>query len=132
MQPLSHKIFITRLAAAVLCGLLMASCQPEQQAASMPPAAPTVSVVTVQPQPVLLTTELPGRTSAYRIAEIRPQVNGLIQKRIFTEGTDVQAGDLLYQIDPAPFRAALKNAEAALVRSEANLPAIRSRTERYK
>jgi len=98
----------------------------------MPPPAPTVSVVTVQPQPVLLTTELPGRTSAYRIAEIRPQVNGLIQKRIFTEGTDVQAGDLLYQIDPAPFRAALKNAEAALVRSEANLPAIRSRTERYK
>jgi len=132
MQPLSHKIFITRLAAAVLCGLLMAGCQPEQQAASMPPAAPTVSVVTLQPQPVLLTTELPGRTSAYRIAEIRPQVNGLIQKRIFTEGTDVQAGDLLYQIDPAPFRAALKNAEAALVRSEANLPAIRSRTERYK
>lgn len=132
MQPLSHKIFITRLAAAVLCGLLMAGCQPEQQAASMPPPAPTVSVVTVQPQPVLLTTELPGRTSAYRIAEIRPQVNGLIQKRIFTEGTDVQAGDLLYQIDPAPFRAALKNAEAALVRSEANLPAIRSRTERYK
>jgi len=132
MQPLSHKIFITRLAAAVLCGLLMASCQPEQQAASMPPAAPTVSVVTLQPQPVLLTTELPGRTSAYRIAEIRPQVNGLIQKRIFTEGTDVQAGDLLYQIDPAPFRAVLKNAEAALVRSEANLPAIRSRTERYK
>jgi membrane fusion protein (multidrug efflux system) len=110
----------------------MASCQPEQQAASMPPAAPTVSVVTLQPQPVLLTTELPGRTSAYRIAEIRPQVNGLIQKRIFTEGTEVQAGDLLYQIDPAPFRAALKNAEAALVRSEANLPAIRSRTERYK
>ena len=132
MQPLSHKIFITRLAAAVLCGLLMAGCQPEQQAASMPPAAPTVSVVTLQPQPVLLTTELPGRTSAYRIAEIRPQVNGLIQKRIFTEGTDVQAGDLLYQIDPAPFRAVLKNAEAALVRSEANLPAIRSRTERYK
>ena len=132
MQPLSHKIFITRLAAAVLCGLLMASCQPEQQAASMPPPAPTVAVVTVQPQPVLLTTELPGRTSAYRIAEIRPQVNGLIQKRIFTEGTDVQAGDLLYQVDPAPFQAALKNAEAALVRSEANLPAIRSRTDRYK
>jgi membrane fusion protein (multidrug efflux system) len=120
------------LAAAVLCGLLVASCQPEQQAASMPPAAPTVSVVTVQLQPVLLTTELPGRTSAYRIAEIRPQVNGLIQKRIFTEGTDVQAGALLYQVDPAPFRAVLKNAEATLVRSEANLPAIRSRTDRYK
>ena len=132
MQPLSPKILLTQLAAAVLCGLLMASCQPEQQAASTPPAAPAVSVVTVQPQPVLLTTELPGRTSAYRIAEIRPQVNGLIQKRIFTEGTDVQAGDLLYQIDPAPFRAALKNAEAALVRSEANLPAIQSRAQRYK
>ena len=84
-----------------------------------------VAVVTVQTQPVVLTTELPGRTSAYRIAEIRPQVNGIIQKRLFTEGSDVKAGQVLYQIDPAPFQAALDNAKAALARAEANLPAIR-------
>jgi len=132
MQPLSHKISITRLAAAVLCGLLMASCQPGQQQAPPPAPTPQVAAVTVQPQQILLTTELPGRTSAYRMAEIRPRVNGLVLKRLFTEGADVQAGNLLYQIDPAPFQAALANAKAALGRSEANLPAIRSRVARYQ
>jgi membrane fusion protein (multidrug efflux system) len=93
---------------------------------------PEVAATTIQPQQVVLTTELPGRTSAFLVAEIRPQVNGLIQKRLFTEGSDVKAGDVLYQIDPAPFQAALNNAEAALGRSQASLPSIRSRTERYK
>lgn len=88
--------------------------------------------MTIAPQTVLLTTELPGRTSPYRIAEIRPQVNGLIQKRLFTEGSDVQAGQDLYQIDPAPFQAALDNAKAALGRVEANMPALRSRADRFK
>jgi len=86
----------------------------------------------VQTQKIMLTSELPGRTSAFRVAEIRPQVSGLIQKRLFTEGSDVKAGQVLYQIDPAPFQAALDNAKAALGRAEANLPAIRSRAERYK
>ena len=93
---------------------------------------PAVSVVTVLPQKVTLTTELPGRTSAYRIAEIRPQVNGLIEKRLFTEGSMVTAGEALYQIDPAPFKAALENAKAALGRSRATLPAVQSRAQRYK
>jgi membrane fusion protein (multidrug efflux system) len=110
----------------------MASCQPGQQQAPPPAPTPQVTVVTVQPQQILLTTELPGRTSAYRMAEIRPRVNGLVLKRLFTEGADVQAGELLYQIDPAPFQAALANAKAALGRSEANLPAIRSRVARYQ
>jgi len=86
---------------------------------------PEVATVTLAKQSVLLTTELPGRTSSYRIAEIRPQVNGLIQKRLFTEGSDVQADQELYQIDPAPFQAALDSAKA-------NLPALRSRANRYK
>lgn len=93
--------------------------------------APEVSVVKVQTERVTLTTELPGRTSAFRVAEIRPQVSGIIKTRLFTEGSDVKAGDVLYQIDPAPFQAALDNASAALARSEANLPAIRLRVERY-
>jgi membrane fusion protein (multidrug efflux system) len=78
-----------------------------------PPPMPSVSFVAVQPEKLVLTTELPGRTAAFRIAEIRPQVSGIIQKRLFTEGADVKAGDVLYQIDPAPFQAALDNAEAS-------------------
>ena len=97
-----------------------------------PPPVPEVAVVTVRPEPVELTTELPGRTSAYRVAEIRPQVNGLIQKRLFKEGSDVKAGEVLYQIDPAPYQSALTNARASLSRAEANLPGIRSRVGRYK
>ena len=93
---------------------------------------PEVSVAAVQTERVVLTTELPGRTSPYLVAEIRPQVNGLIQKRLFTEGSDVKDGQELYQIDPAPFQAALDNAKAALGRAEANLPALRSRVNRYK
>lgn len=75
---------------------------------------PQVSVITVKPQSVTISTELPGRTSAYMIAEVRPQISGLIQKRLFTEGADIAAGGLLYQIDPAPFQAALDNANANL------------------
>ena len=123
------------LAGVLLSALVMAGCQGEQKQQAASPAsapAPQVAAVTIQPQPIMLTTELPGRTSAYRVAEIRPQVNGLIQKRLFTEGADVKAGDVLYQIDPATFEAALSNAEAGLGRSEANLPAIRSRVARYE
>jgi membrane fusion protein (multidrug efflux system) len=80
----------------------------------------------------VLTSELPGRTSAYLIAEIRPQVNGIIQERRFSEGSDVKAGSILYQIDPAPYQAAYDNAVAALARSEANLPPIRLKAERFK
>ena len=93
---------------------------------------PEVAVMTVEPQQIVLTTELPGRTATYRIAEIRPQVNGLIQKRLFEEGAYVKVGDVLYQIDPAPLQAALDSAKAALRRSEANLPAIKAREERFK
>ena len=83
-----------------------------------------MAVVAVQAEPVAITTELPGRTSAYLIAEVRPQVSGIIQKRLFTEGADVKAGDVLYQIDPAPYQAAYDNAKAALARAEANLPPV--------
>jgi membrane fusion protein (multidrug efflux system) len=93
---------------------------------------PQVSFVTVRPKKIMLSTELPGRTAAFRVADIRPQVSGLILKRLFEEGADVKAGQILYQIDPAPFQAALGNARAALGRAKANLPAVRSRVERYE
>jgi membrane fusion protein (multidrug efflux system) len=97
-----------------------------------PPPMPEVAVVTIQPKPVVTTTELAGRTSANLVAEVRPQVSGIIQKRLFTEGSDVKAGQALFQIDPALYQAALNNAEAALGRSEANLPAIRLKTDRLR
>ncbi|NCC25853.1 MAG: efflux RND transporter periplasmic adaptor subunit [Deltaproteobacteria bacterium] len=100
------------------------------QQASPPP--PEVAVVTMTPRPVVLTVELPGRTASRGVAEIRPQVSGILQKRLFEEGADVKAGDLLYQIDPTPFRVALDSAKASLAKAKAHLPAIRSRAERYK
>jgi membrane fusion protein (multidrug efflux system) len=121
----------TVILAASLGGLLPAGCVVKQEAP--PPAvAPEVAVFTVQSQQVVLDRELPGRTSPFLIAEIRPQVSGILEKRLFREGSNVKAGDVLYQIDPAPFQAVLDNARASLARSEANLPAIRSRVERYK
>ncbi len=115
---------------ALVGGLVLTGCNRQPQAP--PQAMPEVAAITVTTQQVVLTTELPGRTAPYLIAEIRPQVNGLVQKRLFTEGADVKQGQELYQIDPAPFQAALENAKAALGRSEASLPAIRSRADRFK
>jgi membrane fusion protein (multidrug efflux system) len=111
-------------------GLIMPGCG-SQQAASKP-GIPEVAVVTVNSERLVLTTELPGRTSAYRVAEIRPQVNGIVQERLFNEGSDVKAGNILYRIDPAPYQAAYNSAVAALERSEANLPPIRLKAERYR
>ncbi len=105
---------IKRIAAMglLVLGLITSGCGSKQ--AAPPPAIPEVSIATVQPERVVLTTELPGRTSAYFVAEIRPQVNGIIQKRLFDEGSDVKAGQVLYQIDPAAFQAAYDNAAANL------------------
>lgn len=85
----------------------------------------------VQPQLVELTTELSGRTAPRLIAEVRPQVTGIIQKRLFTEGAEVKAGELLYQIDDAVYRADLARAEATLARAEANLAPVRLKAERF-
>lgn len=115
---------------ALLGALLPVGCDRRKQSAK--PRVPEVATVTIRPQQVTLTTELPGRTSAYRVAEIRPQVNGIIQKRLFTEGSDVKAGQVLYQIDPAPFQAALDSARAALAKSEANLRVTLLKFDRYK
>ncbi len=111
-------------------GLLLGGCNRNQQSASSP--VPEVATVTMEPERIVLTTELPGRTCAHVVAEIRPQVNGIIQKRLFTEGSDVKTGEVLYQIDPAPFQAALDSARAALAKSQANHVVTRLRFERYK
>jgi membrane fusion protein, multidrug efflux system len=112
---ISTIIKIITAAGFLLSGLIAAGCEPgNAQSRPHQDLTPEVACVTVKPQQVTLTTELPGRTSSYRIAEIRPQINGLIKKRMFTEGSDVKACQILYQIDPAPFQAALDNATANL------------------
>ncbi len=120
------------LAALVVFFLCLSGCGRDPGPQGGPPPVPEVATVTVQPQPVELTTELPGRTSASLVAEIRPQVNGIIQKRYFREGADVKAGQLLYQIDPAPFQAAYNSARASLAKAQANLPTIQLRAARYQ
>ncbi|MBE3098906.1 MAG: efflux RND transporter periplasmic adaptor subunit [Planctomycetes bacterium] len=110
---MNHQKWQRCVAAVLFVAVSLPGCDRQPQSPP-PPPVPEVATVTVQPQQVMLTTELPGRPSAYLVAEIRPQVSGLVQKRLFTEGSDVKTGDLLYEIDPAPFKAALDNAAANL------------------
>lgn len=117
------KPAVTALVTAVALASLLSGCKKEEAA---PPAqAPQVGVVTIQPQAFTLTSELPGRTTAFRIAEVRPQVNGIILKRLFKEGGDVKEGQQLYQIDPSVYEASLKSAEASL-------QSTKSISDRYK
>jgi membrane fusion protein (multidrug efflux system) len=112
-------------------GLALTACGKKQ--AAMPPSGPPeVGVITVQTQRVALTTELPGRTAPHLIAEVRPQVGGIIKKRLFTEGSDVKAGQVLYQIDPASYEAALASARATQAKAEATLGTVRLKAERYQ
>ncbi len=129
MEKRSHLVSGIVLVAAA--ALLAAGCGGERQTAHAP-GPPEVSTVTLATEPVTLTTELPGRTAPYLVAEIRPQVSGIITRRPFTEGADVKAGDLLYQIDPAPFQAAYDQAAAALEVAQAKVPALRSRAQRFE
>lgn len=120
-------------AAVVAAGLVLAGCGPQKGSGGPPPGGvPEVAVVTVQPEAVTLSNELPGRVSAFLVAEVRPQVSGIVQKRLFEEGADVKAGDALYQIDPSLYEAALASAKAAQGKVEANLTTLRARAERYK
>lgn len=116
------------IVAVLVAGGWLVGCGKKEQAK----ATPEVAVVTLQPERVAITSELPGRISAFLVSEVHPQVNGIVQKRLFTEGSDVKEGEVLYQIDPRPYQAALDTATAALARAEANLPAIRKRAERFK
>ena len=126
-----------KLQAMGLLGLALGAAALSAGCGGTTPAAPQrgpveVTTVTVSPTAVVLTTELPGRTSAFLVAEVRPQVSGILQERLFEEGADVKAGDLLFQIDPAQYEAAVAEAEAALAAAEALLPAVQSRAQRVK
>jgi membrane fusion protein, multidrug efflux system len=120
--------------AGILCAVLfLASCT--EQVANNPPAGaanrPEVSVVTVHPQSVAITAELPGRTVASLVAEVRPQVDGIIQSRLFKEGSEVAKGDPLYQIDPASYQATYDSAVASQQKAEASVPSAQAKFDRY-
>jgi len=124
----------SRLTAAAICltvGLTLTACG-KKPAPKPQGGPPEVGVITVQTQRVALTTELSGRTVANLIAEVRPQVGGIIKKRLFTEGSDVKAGQVLYQIDPASYEAAHASARATQARAEATLGVVRLKAERYQ
>ena len=106
------QLLATRVAIMAVAAALAASCSDSHQG-GMPNEAPAVGVVVVQPQRIAITTQLPGRTVAFRIAQVRPQVSGIIKQRLFVEGALVSAGQPLYQLDPAPYRAAYDSAQAA-------------------
>jgi membrane fusion protein, multidrug efflux system len=124
--------WITGVVAILAVILTVTACGKSKADGKAGPGAPEVAVVVVKPERAVLTTDLPGRTSPFLVAEVRPQVTGIIQKRLFTEGSDVKANDVLYQIDPASYEAAYAGAKAALSRADANVLAIRNRVQRYK
>ena len=129
-----HKHILARsVGLALLASGLLAGCgdkgEAGQGAGEMPPAA--VDVVTLHAAPLQLMSELTGRTAPLRVAEVRPQVNGIILKRLFTEGSDVKAGQLLYQIDPAVYQAAVASAKANLAKAQANEQSARLKAQRY-
>ena len=126
-------IKLMALAGMLSAAMMLSGCGKKGNAAPPPPGGPPeVAVLTIKPERVVLTTELPGRTSPHLIAEVRPQVGGIIQKRLFAEGGEVKAGQVLYQIDPASYEAALASAKAAQAKAEATLGAARLKAERYQ
>lgn len=117
--------------AVTLAVLALAGCGPAPHASSTPPT-PEVTVITARRSSVPVSVELPGRTSAYLIAQVRARVDGIVQQRSFQEGADVKANQTLYQIDPAPYRAALNSASAGLQKAEANLAMTTAQADRYQ
>lgn len=129
-EYLVRRLFISGLVLTLLAACGEKKAAPGAGAGAPPPAM--VSVITVEPEQVAIITELPGRIEATRIAEVRARIAGIVQKRVFTEGSEVRAGELLYKIDPAPLQAAVNSAEAALARADANLGQATTKLTRYR
>lgn len=132
-MDITGKVKLIALMGALIGMFSITGCKQHSSAREGAPTggSPEVGVISIITAPVTLTMELSGRTSPYLIAEVRPQVGGIIQKRLFTEGSDVKAGQVLYQIDPATYQAAYANAKAALARAEASLVSVRLKAERF-
>jgi len=123
---------VVRALAAAAALMSLAACDDGTVVPASSVPAVEVSVVTVQPRKVPVSTELAGRTTAFAAAEIRPQVGGIVLKRSFTEGGEVHAGEVLYQLDPSAARAAVANAQATLASARAGLASAREKATRYR
>jgi membrane fusion protein (multidrug efflux system) len=123
---------ILRSTAALTIISVLSACGKPPGGPPPAPGTPVVGVMTVRMQPVVLDTELPGRTVPYLIADVRPQVNGIIKQRNFNEGSDVKAGQVLYQINPASYKASYDSSVAALAKAEASVRTARLKAARYK
>jgi membrane fusion protein (multidrug efflux system) len=119
------------LAASLVALSALTGCG-DQAPPSGPPPAPEVGVVTVAPKTLDVPTELPGRVEPARVAQVRARVTGIVQKRLFVEGSDVKEGQVLFQIDPAPYKAAVDSAKAALAKAQANEQQATGLLNRYK
>lgn len=126
-----HEVRIAFRSSLLVAALAtLAACGPATPPQAQRPP-PEVGVVEMQPQPFELSIELPGRTAAYRVAEVRPQVSGIVQKRLFEEGSTVTAGQALYQIDPAPYRVVVQRAVAQLKLARTSAEVARLKAERF-
>jgi membrane fusion protein (multidrug efflux system) len=132
MVTFIHSIGSAAPAAILLISVAVSGCSSQAQPAAVEPLPPEVGVVTVHRAQVPVTTELPGRTSAFLVAQVRARVDGIVQQREFDEGGDIKANQRLYQIDPAPYQAALQSAQAQLARARAALESTTAQAERDK
>ncbi|MCU5771981.1 efflux RND transporter periplasmic adaptor subunit [Erwiniaceae bacterium BAC15a-03b] len=125
---------LTPLAAVLMLSgsLVLTGCDENKSQEAGQQQAPEVGIVTLKSAPLKMTTELPGRTSSFRVAEVRPQVSGIILKRNFVEGSDIKAGESLYQIDPATYQAAYDSAKGDLAQANANAQIAAVTVKRYK
>lgn len=125
---------LTPLAAVLMLSgsLVLTGCDNKDAQQGGQQKAPEVGVLTLKSAPLTITTDLPGRTSSFRVAEVRPQVSGIILKRNFVEGSDVKAGQSLYQIDPAPYQATYDSAKGDLAQAQANAQIAALTVKRYK
>ncbi|WP_413712439.1 efflux RND transporter periplasmic adaptor subunit [Rhizobium sp. Rhizsp82] len=133
-MPIAKTRWLANLGYATALTLALASCneQAPQQQKAVADAKPQVSAVTLRPQSVTITAEVPGRTAASLIAEVRPQVGGIIRARNFKEGSEVNAGDVLYEIEPSPYQAAFDSSVATLQKAEGAVPSAQAKVDRYQ
>lgn len=129
---MQRRHYISKLIAIGVVMLLAACSEQEQSAAANTPPPPAVNVISLEPKEVALTEVLPGRLEASRIAEVRARVTGIVEKRLFTEGSEVKAGDILFQIDDAPYRARYAAAVAQVANAKAVLAEAQYQAERYQ
>ena len=129
---MSYPRALTRAVLCMLLSLMLLACEEGGKGAPGSSGPREVVIIKLEPRREVYTTALAGRIASFQVAEVRPQVGGILQQRLFTEGADVKAGQALYQIDPATYEAALDSAQAALMKGEANVTPARLKAERFR